>query len=349
MVAKFNPQFNTVYFINKPTMFHILDGNGGIQVDFKNYFDLSDRIIFLEKGQYIKFLDNGFVVRKVEFLDEQLFKNKDVRVLFKHLVSLGYINFSDCFECQRFLDDNLISNSNSFIDISSQQWYWQNPFNATKSEYHIIFDVKDVIDREYKNHLSNEDIANLFRGYDLNPHVLFSNRIGITIKSLLGSKRLVESQKEIAFTDKSIKEIAYDFGYKDPAYFNRVFKLNTGQSPVEFKDSVAFEKRDVFVQELIELIHVFHKKERGVEFYADKMKMSVKTLSRKVQNKLQISIGKLIREELIRSAKKALMNQTPIHEIAAQLGFEEPGHFSTFIKHHTNLTPTEIQHKMYNQ
>jgi len=50
--------------------------------------------------------------------------------------------------------------------------------------------------------------------------------VGITIKGLIQNKRLLESKKEVAFTEKSVKEIAYDFGYRDPAYFNRTFKLN---------------------------------------------------------------------------------------------------------------------------
>ena len=34
MVSKFNPILNEVYFIEKYTMFHILQGTGGIEVDF---------------------------------------------------------------------------------------------------------------------------------------------------------------------------------------------------------------------------------------------------------------------------------------------------------------------------
>ncbi len=349
MVTKFNPLFNKVYFINRYTMLHILEGSGAVQVDFKNYFDLSDRIIFLEKGQYIKFLSDGFLVRKIEFNDEQLFRNKDVRVLFKHLVSLGYIQFNECEACQRYLEDNLIDNANHFIDISSEQWYWQNPFNATKDEYHIIFDVKDVIDQEYRNHLSSGDIATLISDHEINPHVLYADKVGISIKGLLGTKRFIEAQKEIAFTDKSMKEIAYDFGYKDPAYFNRVFKSNTGVTPGEFKESIAFEKKDAFVHELLELIQAFHMEERGTDFYAEKMNLSVKALSNKVKSKLQISIGRLIREEIIRTAKQYLVEHRPIHEVANTLGFQESNHFSTFFKHHTAITPTEFQHQKYNQ
>ena len=270
-------------------------------------------------------------------------------MLFKHLVSLGYINFNACADCQKYLNDTLFNKVTDFIDISSQQWYWDNPFDANKEEYHIIFDVKDIIDKEYKNHLTNDNLSALIDSKEFNPHVLYSNKIGITIKAMLGNKRLVESQKEIAFSDKSIKEIAYEYGYKDPAYFNRVFKANTGKTPTEFKEALPFEKTDLFVQDLLDLLHQFHQEERNVAFYAEKMHLSVKTLSNKVRDQLQISIGQLIRQEIIQTARKLLQENRPVKEVAFELGFEETNHFSSFFKNYTTLTPTEFQNKKYKQ
>ncbi len=84
---------NKIYQIEKHTLIHILSGDGSIQVDFNNYYDWHDKAIFLEKGQYIKFLSDNFVVRKYEFFDEDKFYNNEVRVLFKHLKKGD--NFSD--------------------------------------------------------------------------------------------------------------------------------------------------------------------------------------------------------------------------------------------------------------
>ncbi|MBL6445087.1 helix-turn-helix transcriptional regulator [Fulvivirga sp. 29W222] len=246
MVTKLIPEANKVYFINKYTMMHILEGTASIQVDFKNFHDWDDKLIFLEKGQYIKFLSSGFIVRKIEFEDDEIFKNPEFRVLFKHLISLGYINFDECADCQKYLERSIFSRPTEILDISSQQWYWQNPFNAANEEYHIIFDVKDIIDRQFKSHLKNDQIVNLLGQYDLNPQVIYTQKVGITINKLLADKRLTESKKDISFTNKSIKEIAYDFGYKDPAYFNRVFKSHTGLTPTEFRLNSEFDRKRHF-------------------------------------------------------------------------------------------------------
>lgn len=343
MVTKFQPESNKVYLIKQHTMIHVLEGTGGIQVDFKNFNDWDDKLIFLEKGQYIKFLTGGFVVRQVEFEEDEIFKEKDFRVLFKHLVSLGYINFTDCLDCQKYLASAIFSKPQQILDISSNQWFWQNPFNATKEEYHLIFDVKELIDNQFKQHLSNNDLLSYLGNYELNPQLVYTEKVGITIKRMMGVKRLIESQKELAFTTKSIKEISYDFGYKDPTYFNRVFKGKTGMTPNQFREQLTLTEEDPFVNNLYELLQRFHTEQRKVGFYAEELNLSVKTLSRKVKERLQLSIGQLIRQEVLKTAKKQLTNQMPIHEIAQLLNFEENNHFSAFFKHYTGMSPTEYQ------
>jgi len=344
MVSKIQPELNKVYFINKYTMFHILKGSGGIEVDFKSYHDWKDKLIFLEKGQYIKFLSESFEVRKIEFSDEKVFRNKEVRVLFKHLVALGYINFDECETCQKYLNRSVFSDiSSDIIDVSSKQWYWQNPFHANQEEYHVIFDIKDIIDQQYKNHLSNEQISKIIGAQGYDAQALFKSKVGLSVKSLLGQKRFLESKKDIAFTDKSIKEIAYEYGFKDPAYFNRVFSKMAGKSPSKFRAIVDFESRDTFLPELYHLLETHHKEQRAIGFYADKMNLSIKTLSKNVKDKLNITLGQLIRQELINTAKFLLQTDVNIKEIAYELGFEEANHFSSFFKHHTSFSPLEYR------
>lgn len=341
MVKKFHPTINKVYFVNQYTLFHILSGSGTIQVDFKNYGDWDGKAIYLEKGQFIKFLSDDFLVRKIEFPSEAIFRNKEVRVLFKHLISLGYINFSECSDCQKYLSNTIFSKQFvDIIDVSSKQWYWQNPFKASKSEYQIIFDIKEVIDQEFQNHLTNTELSALISESGHETQALVKNKIGITVKSLLANKRLLESKKEIAFTDKTIQEIAYDMGFKDPAYFNRVFKNQTSQTPADFRKNQGDQQKDTFAHDILELLKTYHTEERSIAFYADKLNLSVKTLSRKTQQKLNSSLGQLIRAQIINSAKELLAQGASIKETAFKLGFEEANHFSSFFKRYTQELPS---------
>ncbi|WP_394749245.1 helix-turn-helix domain-containing protein [Spongiimicrobium salis] len=348
-VEKFSPEINKVYQIERHSLIHVLSGTGGIQVDFNNYFDWQHKGIFLEKGQYIKFLSDTFTVRKIEFSDEDKFYNNEVRVLFKHLISLGYIDLEECTACKAFLSESVFNeNPTNIIDISSKQWYWQNPFKANKEEYQIIFDAKEIIDEEYRNHMSNRDLVDLINQRGYNAQALIKDKVGLSVKKLLSAKKLKESQKEVAFTDKSIQEISYELGFKDDAYFNRVFKNATGETPRQFRENFDFKNRDLFTQDIVALLKEYHTEERSLAFYADKMNLSVKTLAKKVQSKMNISLGQLIRLELINTAKLMLIEGETVVQISQSLGFEEANHFSRFFKHYAGITPTDFKIKKYN-
>ena len=344
MQIQFTPEINKVYFINQYTLFLITSGTGGIQVDFKNYYDWRDKAIYLENGQYIKFLSNDFIIQKIEFPDEIVFKNKEFRVLFKHLISLGHVSFNDSNDFQKSINQ---IGAEHIIDISTHQWYHQNPFHANKDEYQVIFDVKDIIDKNYSNNITNKELIAMIDEREYNVLSLIKNKIGISLKTLMSGKKLLESKKEIVFTDKNIKEISYDLGYKDPAYFTRVFKDNVGKSPIEFRENFDYKKRDIFSQDIIELLQKYHTTERTVEFYASKMHLSPKALSRKVKDKMQVSLGQLIRYQMIDTSKKLLSQNNSIKDISQELGFEEPNHFSNFFKHYTGESPSCFKNKKY--
>ncbi|WP_282085186.1 helix-turn-helix domain-containing protein [Aquimarina algiphila] len=344
MVKKINAEINKVYFITKYTLVHILEGTGNIQVDFKSYQDWEDKAIYLEKGQYIKFMSDDFVVRFIDFPDEILFKSKDVRILFKHLISLGYINFNECEDCQSFLNTTVFNDKMSnLIDVSTEQWYWQNPFQANKEEYQVIFDVKDVIDAEFANQINTKSLIDFMVNTQYDVQHLVKDKIGISIHKLIHKKQLTESKKDIAFTDKSIQEIAYDQGFKDAAYFNRFFKNKVGQTPRQFRDNFDYQNRDTFSQDIIALIQEFHKEEHALGFYAEEMNISVKTLSKKVKQKMNTSLGQLIRLQIISSAKMMLEENENVKDVAYALGFEEANHFSSFFTNYVGTSPTKYK------
>jgi len=48
---------------------------------------------------------------------------------------------------------------------------------------------------------------------------------------------ILEAKRLLMYTDKSAKEIAYDLGYDDAAYFSNFFKKQSGLSPSDFRNS----------------------------------------------------------------------------------------------------------------
>ncbi|KIC95805.1 helix-turn-helix domain-containing protein [Flavihumibacter solisilvae] len=73
---------------------------------------------------------------------------------------------------------------------------------------------------------SPKTLSNLFALYnDKSPLQVIQDRI------------ILEAKRLLMYTDKSAKQITYDLGFEDSAYFSNFFKRHTSLSPLEFRNS----------------------------------------------------------------------------------------------------------------
>lgn len=56
-----------------------------------------------------------------------------------------------------------------------------------------------------------------------------------TPTELIRDRIVLEAKRDLRFTQKSIKEIAFDLGFEDPAYFTRYFKKSENESPLAYR------------------------------------------------------------------------------------------------------------------
>lgn len=83
--------------------------------------------------------------------------------------------------------------------------------------------------------------------------------------------------------------------------------------------------------------------------FADKLSLHPNYLNRQVESAKGRTIGEIIAARLIQEAKILLkLTNWQIAEICFALGFEEPPHFNSFFKKHTNVSPTDYR-KLHNE
>lgn len=59
----------------------------------------------------------------------------------------------------------------------------------------------------------------------------------IPSKQLVHERLLQEAKRLLVFTGVSVNQIAYQLGFKDPAYFSRIFTRQVGKAPSEYRDA----------------------------------------------------------------------------------------------------------------
>ncbi len=62
---------------------------------------------------------------------------------------------------------------------------------------------------------------------------------GRPVTRVIRERLVLEARRHLAYTHLSVATIAYALGYRDPAYFSRVFSHATGLAPSEFRSSVS--------------------------------------------------------------------------------------------------------------
>lgn len=341
MRREFSPEVNKLYVYDRHCLLFIRSGSGIFEVDFKQYHFEGNKVIFLSPGQYFRLLAGEFSIVQFEFADESVASSRRSRFLFKHLVSLGHINL-DCkkpFHLKQLPPVDFEKKSN-LLHHAIEDWIILNPFNATQEEIDLLFDVEEIIDIRFPEPLALADVSNQLKEKPWRVQNVLRERLHITVATMSHKKKLLEAERKIAFTDLSIKEVAYELGFRDSDYFFKFFKKYKNQTPLAFKELFNFSENDRFIKDISALIENNFRKPFKMAFYAGELAMSERTLSRKLHEMLGTSLIDLLHKRKLKEAKELISSGISVADTAFELGFKETSHFSLFYKKHTGISPS---------
>lgn len=103
-------------------------------------------------------------------------------------------------------------------------------------------------------------------------------------------------------------------------------------------------RQDTILRSFLKLVWRYYKTEHNVDFYAGKLCLSSKHLSRVVRAKLGKTPYAVIRDELLQQASSLLKDsKMSVQEISAELHFSEMASFCKFFKKHQGISPTAFR------
>ncbi|MCC4856041.1 helix-turn-helix domain-containing protein [Vibrio lentus] len=95
--------------------------------------------------------------------------------------------------------------------------------------------VVDLIEQHYTTHKHCEFYAQALSITNKRINEIVKAERGKTVTQLIHDRTILEANRELIFSTKTIKTIAFELGFEDPAYFSRFYRGQMKESPAEFR------------------------------------------------------------------------------------------------------------------
>ncbi len=145
-------------------------------------------------------------------------------------------------------------------------------------------------------------------------------------------------QSGYAYAQESVSHIISSVFFLFGSFLNRQMESQSKEDrPASSRHKIVFER-------FLELVTQHHLKERSVGFYADKLCITPKYLSKIVKDTTGLSAPQWIDQYVILEAQQMLKNSDLcIKEISDDLNFPNPSFFFKYFKKHTGMTPNQYR------
>ena len=102
----------------------------------------------------------------------------------------------------------------------------------------VVQRFKALVDQHFLEHWQVSDYAKALSISPTHLSRLTRASTGGSAMRLIEARIMREARRNLAYTHLSISTIAYTLGYRDPAYFSRVFTRDAGLSPKAFRAQI---------------------------------------------------------------------------------------------------------------
>ncbi|GHC59400.1 helix-turn-helix domain-containing protein [Ulvibacter litoralis] len=256
-------QFEKACVFNKPeqvsnySIYWIKKGKGVYNIDFESY-EFQDNVLFflspgqvfsvdseeIEEAYHLSFVRDFYCIQTH---DKEVACNG---ILFNNIYETPFVK-----PCERdtqkieFILESLIE------EFKTEEAAQYDMLQAYLKQF-IIHSVR--VKKE--NHIIKEDTeTKLFKDFSvlveqnfktLHSVTDYAARLGMSPKSLtkhfskigtqtpsnfIKNRIILEAKRQLIYTDEAVKQIAYDLGFNDSAYFSRFFTKATSKSPLQFR------------------------------------------------------------------------------------------------------------------
>lgn len=123
-----------------------------------------------------------------------------------------------------------------YLILCTRLYKLQKHFPNEKNDSDVIREFNFLVEQHFKTKHTINEYANLLNKSPKTISNIFSKISTKSPLKYIQERIMLEAKRLLYYTDKPIKEIAYEIGYEDIQTFSRFFKNQEGISPTEYKE-----------------------------------------------------------------------------------------------------------------
>lgn len=128
--------------------------------------------------------------------------------------------------------------TNLMIQLSRcRDWFKTQKIYSTNNTNQIVKNFKELVDREYRNLHNVADYAEILSITSKHLGDVIKDATGRTAREFISDRIILEAERLMLHTDKTLKEITFELGYKDITSLRKLLSRNTGRTYTETKES----------------------------------------------------------------------------------------------------------------
>ena len=223
-----------------------------VEIDFSEMTLNGASLCFVAPGQvhrYVKWKDikGWFVFVEVNLVPEQY---REIFDTYQHIRQVVALNTNDVIFKSIPILEQLLLKEQSQLNKSIISYQIGTIIGITASKviqsktsgqinngqrYHIVNQFKQLIRNNYKDVKQVQQYAALLNISPLYLNEVIKEITGFPASYWIQQEIVLEAKRLLNYTVLDVKQIAFELGYEDHAYFSRFFKKNTGTTAVEFR------------------------------------------------------------------------------------------------------------------
>ena len=104
-----------------------------------------------------------------------------------------------------------------------------------KAAGEALIGFRQLLEKHFRDQWTVKQYANTLHLSESTLNRMCNEAFGQPAKSIISRRLITAIKRRLIFTHQPLEQIAYSLGYKDPSYFSRFFKQQTGFSPSRYR------------------------------------------------------------------------------------------------------------------